>query len=207
MTGVRLPWFLRSGPDIFGLLRTQVRLTEASLVALAHWSTGGDGKAGTAVRDHEHEGDEARKALVTALQEVLSSPLDQEDLYTISDRLDLVQNSAKNVVRQAQAAGWQPDEYAARMAGCALDAIRHLVQAFDALPDDQTGASGNADAAIKATRGLEKAHRDAFTALAESTEPAGRVLLTAEIYRRYDALGAAIIGVSHRVWFSVLKEA
>jgi len=159
------------------------------------------------VRDHEREGDEARRALVVALQEVLSSPLDQEDLYTVSDRLDLVQNSAKNIVRQAQASGWEPDGHAGRMAEGALDAIRHLVRAFDALPDGHIEASEHADAAIKATRGLEKAYRDAFIELAQSKEPAGRVVLTAEIYRRYDALGSAIVGVSHRVWFSVLKEA
>jgi hypothetical protein len=206
MTSMRRPWFLRSEPDVFELLRVQVRLTEASLRAFAAWSEGGDGVAAAAVRVHEHEGDDARRALVDALREVLSAPLDQEDIYTVSDRLDLVQNSTKDVVRQAQAADWVPDEHAARMAGCALDAVEHLVRAFDALPERQTEASEHADAAIKATRGLEKAYRQAIAALARSTEPAGRVVLTAEIYRRYDGLGDAIIGVCHRVWFSVLKE-
>jgi uncharacterized protein Yka (UPF0111/DUF47 family) len=207
MTPVRLPWFLRSQPDVVELLRAQVRSTEASLRAFAAWSEGGDGAAAAAVRVHEHEGDDARRALVDALREVLSAPLDQEDIYTVSDRLDLVQNSTKNVVRQAQAADWEPDAQAARMAGCALDAIEHLVRAFDALPDDQTRASEHADAAIKATRGLQKAYRQAVAELAVSTEPAGRVVLTAEIYRRYDGLGDAVVGVCHRVWFSVLKEA
>jgi len=206
MSGVQRPWFLRSEPDVFELLRVQVRLTEASLRAFATWSEGGDGVAATAVRVHEHEGDDARRALVGALREVLSAPLDQEDIYTVSDRLDLVQNSVKNVVRQAQAADWEPDEHAARMAGCALDAIEHLVRAFDALPERQTEAGEHADAAIKSTRRLQKAYRQAIAALAVSTEPAGRVVLTAEIYRRYDGLGDAVIGVCHRVWFSVLKE-
>jgi uncharacterized protein len=207
MSAVRLPWFLRSRPDVLELLRVQVRSTETSLRAFADWSAGGDGVAAAAVRAEEHEGDDARRALVDALREVLSAPLDQEDLYTVSDRLDLVQNSTKNIVRQAQAADWEPDEHAARMAGCALDAIEHLVRALDALPDDLAAAGRHADAAVKATRGLEKAHREAVAELSTAAGPAGPIIFTAEIYRRYDALGAAIVGVSHRVWFSVLKEA
>ncbi len=206
MSGVRRPWFLRFQPDVLELLRVQVRLTESSLQAFAAWSAG-DAAAETAVRDLEHDGDVARRALVEALREVLSSPLDQEDLYTVSDRLDLVQNSAKNIVRQAEVARWEPDEHAARMAGAALAAIGHLVRAFEVLPDQLTEASGHADAAIKATRGLEKEYRDAVAALARSTGTAGEIFLTGELYRRYDSLGYAVIGVCHRVWFSVLKEA
>jgi len=206
MSGVRLPWFLRFQPDVLELLRAQVRLTESSLQAFAEWSAG-DHEAAAAVRDREHEGDVARRALVEALREVLSAPLDQEDLYTVSDRLDLVQNAAKNAVRQAQVAGWEPDEHAARMAGSALDALGHVVRAFDALPDQLSEASRHADAAIKATRGLEKEYRDAVAALARSSGSAGELFLTAELYRRYDVLGSAVIGVCHRVWFSVLKEA
>jgi hypothetical protein len=77
------------------------------------------------------------------------------------------------------------------MAGCALDAVEHLVEAFDALPGRRTAASEHADAAIKAVRGLEKAYRQAIADLAVSTDPPGRVVLTAEIYRRYDGLGDA----------------
>ena len=207
MTPMRLPWFLRSQPDVLGLLREQVRLTEASLEAFAAWSVGGAPEDARAVREREHDGDDARKALVEALREALSAPLDQEDLYTVSDRLDMVQNISKNIVRQAEVAAWEPDGHAARMAGCALDAVAHLVRAFEALPDRLTDASRHADAATKATRGLEKEHREAVAELCRSAQPAGRLLLTAEMYRRYESLGVAIIGVCHRVWFSVLKEA
>ena len=206
MSPMRLPWFLRTRPDVLELLREQVRLTESSLRSFADWSAGGSAAAAAAVRELEHEGDDARRALVAALREVLSAPLDQEDLYTVSDRLDQVQNAAKNIVRQAEGAGWEPDAHAARMATGALDAVSHLVRSFEALPDRLGEASHDADAAIRATRGLEKAYRDAVSDLAGSTLPAGRVFLTGEIYRRYDALGAAIVGVCHRVWFSVLKE-
>lgn len=206
MTPVRLPFFLRSVPDVLGLLRDQVRITHESLQAFLEWSTTGAPEAGRRVRDLEHDGDDARRALVEALREVFSAPLDQEDLYTVSERLDAVQNSAKNVVRQAEEAGWVPDDAAARMAACALDAVDQLVGAFAALPDDHVEAGRRADAAIKAARGLEKVHRGAVAELAASGRDRGSVFLTGEIYRRYDALGDAVIHVGHRVWFSVLKE-
>jgi hypothetical protein len=208
MTAMRRPWFLSSSdPDVLELLRDQVRLTDSSLRALAEWSASGGDAEAMAVRAAEHEGDAARRALTEALREALSAPLDQEDIYTVSDRLDTVQNIAKNVVRQAQLAGWTPDEHADRMAACARAAVGHLVEAFDALPGRETEAGEQADAAIKSARGLEKAYRGAIAALAASSEPAGRVALAADLYRRYDSLGDAILAVCHRVWYSVMKEA
>jgi uncharacterized protein Yka (UPF0111/DUF47 family) len=206
MTGMHRPWFFSHTPDVVGLLREQVRSTDAILRRFAEWSSNGSEATAAAVRAEEHDGDVLRRALVTALQEVLSVPLDQEDLYVIADRLDSVQNIAKDAVRQAQVAAWMPDEHAARMAACASDGLGHLVAAFDALPDDLDAAGADADTAVKSVRGLEKEYRKALSELSRSAEPAGRIVLTADLYRRYDALGDAVLGVCHRVWFSVLKE-
>ena len=89
----RLPWFLAGEPDVLGLLDEQAQVTVAGMRAFASWSSGGDHDA-QEVRDCEHRADDARRALAEALRTVLVCPLEPEDVYTMSERLDVVVNGA-----------------------------------------------------------------------------------------------------------------
>ena len=46
------------------------------------------------------------------LRQAFSTPIDQEDLYSLSELLDRVLNAAKNIVREAEVLGIDPDERA-----------------------------------------------------------------------------------------------
>jgi len=206
MTGVPRRWFLATRPDVLGLLQEQMRITDECIASFARWSADGATQDATQVREGEHAGDRARRALVAGLQAVLATPLDQEDLYTISDRLDAVQDLAKNIVRLAQETAWVPDVHAGRMAEAAGASVGRLVTACAALPADLDGAGRAADEAIKAARAVEKRHRVALVELTRSDRAPTGLVLAADFYRRYGALGDAIVGVSHRVWYAVLKQ-
>lgn len=206
MVAVRRRWFLPERPDLVGLLREQARVTATGVAAFASWSEHGRPEDAAAVRATEHEGDRARRALVEALRDVLDAPLDQEDLYTVSERLDDVLNTAKNTVRLAQELSWSPDEHAAAMGSAVRTATGHLVEAIDRLGDDADGAAAAANRATKASRAIEHHYRLAVAhPVAPGVDP--RALLGAlEVHRRYAALGEAVARVAHRVWYSVLKE-
>jgi len=199
-------WFTRR-VDVLEVLVTQAQATGRGVDALARWSAQPNEADALAVRDAEHAGDDARRALVGALREVLSSPVDQEDLYTISERLDRIENLAKNTVRLAEALGWRPDGHAARMAGHLVEGVGHLVDGIGVIATDHDTAARAADAATKAARKLEKAHREALRELAgrHDLSPAALVA-AAECYARYAALADAVVGVAHRLWYTVLKE-
>jgi hypothetical protein len=200
-------WFLPRRPDVLGVLRTQAAATASAAEAFRRWSATGAEADALAVRDAEHAGDDARRALVGVLREVLSSPVDQEDLYTISERLDRIENLAKNVVRLAEAVGWRPDGHAARMAAEAASGVRHLVSGLGVIATDHDAAARAADEATKAARRLEKAHRQALHELAGRADlTAAEVVVTADLYGRYAALAEAVVGVAHRLWYTVLKE-
>lgn len=204
---VRLPWFLAGEPDVLGLLDEQAKVTVEGMRAFASWSSGGvdDGEK---VRDCEHRADDARRALAEALRTVLVSPLEPEDLYTMSERLDVVVNGAKNVVRDAEALGWQPDEAAAAMAALLLGGTEHLAAAITCIKTDAVEASQRADAATKTARNVERGYRDAMVSLRDQPEDGSLALITAyEAYGRYLAIGDAIVGVAHRIWYAVLKTA
>ena len=103
-------WFLPENPDVLGLLNRQATVTLGGMEAFAIWSRGGADDAAQAVRDAERTADDVRRELLRALSKALTTPVDQEDLYWLSERLDTVINGAKNIVRESEVLGVKPDE-------------------------------------------------------------------------------------------------
>ena len=62
----------------------------------------------TGVRAAEHEADEVRRGCRPSCARV-QHPIDQEDLYSLSELLDAVLNAAKNIVREAEVLAIDPD--------------------------------------------------------------------------------------------------
>lgn len=198
-------WFLPQTPDVLGTLRRQCSVTIDGLTAFVAWSSG-TAEGAQAVRDAEHAADDARHRLQAELREAFTLPLDAEDLYTLSERLDAVLNGAKDAVREAEVMGMQPDRHLATMAETIRAAVQHIAAAFDSLSRDDDRAVAEADSAITTSRQVEKAYRVAMSealALEDVRELIGR----RELYRRYARLGDQVRRVADRVWYAVVKRA
>ena len=206
MRSVRLPWFLSGDPDLLQLLGNQMTETVVGMRAFAQWSASGAEADAQVVRDAEHAADRARRALAEGLQKVLVPPLEPEELYTMSERLDVVINRAKSVVRDSQAVGWHPDAAATTMATALLEGTGHLAEAVGCIRADAARASKCADEATHCVRKVEKAHRAAMVALKDAhIDDALALITTYEAYRGYLAVGDAIAHVAHRIWYSMLR--
>lgn len=207
---MKLPWFLPETPDVLGMLRAQADATVEGLQALVAWAaSGGDDAAADDVREAEHTADDRKRELRKALTEAFTTPLDAEDLYTMSERLDAVINGAKDAVREAEVMGIPPDDHVSAMADLLLEGVRHLRDAFAALAKDGTGAEGPAteaaDAAVKAQRHLERAYRSAASALID-VDDLREVMARRELYRRISRVSDGVVEVAERVWYATVKE-
>lgn len=198
-------WFLPETPDVLGMLRAQSAITVEGMEALAAWA-GGEEEAGDRVRQCEHRADKAKRELATALSTAFTTPLEPEDLFELSRRLDEVLNSAKNAVREAEVMGIAPNGAIEEMATALLEGTRHIGEAFATLDAPSTGdATAAADVAVKSQRRLEHIYRAAMSALIEEEdlrEVAGR----RELYRRLSRMSDILVAVAERVWYAVLKE-
>jgi uncharacterized protein Yka (UPF0111/DUF47 family) len=197
-------WFLPYTPDLLKLLLEQSTITCNGIDAFVAWS-GGDTEQSESVRQFEHDADEMRRTVLKELRAAFSTPLDPEDIYELSERLDAVLNGAKNAVREAEVMKQEPDPVMAEMAGHLQTGVQHLHAAFETLKSDQDRATQEADKAITCERDLEHCYRLAMSELTEETDLrliAGR----REMYRRYSRIGEALVQVAHRVWYSVVKE-
>ena len=122
-------WFLPDNPHLLDMLGGQAAITMAGMDALVAWA-GGDVAAADVVRDREHEADEHKRPLWRAFRDAFSPPLDAEDLFTLSADLDEVLNSAKDLVREMEVMGLEPNEPMRVMVGLVGEAVGHLGACF-----------------------------------------------------------------------------
>lgn len=199
-------WFLPETPDVLATLNRQADITCEGIAAFVRWAhSSGDGEPATAVLAAEESADEVRRELAQQLRTAFTTPVDQEDLFTLSERLDAVLNMAKNVVRDAELLGMSPDGTTAAMADAARDGVTHLAAALRAIPDDPTAATEQADAATRCGRTMERLYSEALRAVVRQADPHA-ALIRHEHLQDCLKVGERIELVADRIWYSVVKE-
>jgi uncharacterized protein Yka (UPF0111/DUF47 family) len=207
----RRSWFLPETPDVVGILCRQAMVTSEGMQALLAWASG-DPAAAKRLRDCEHRADEVKRELRQALTVAFTTPVDAEDLYVMSERLDAVLNGAKDAARESEVMAIPPDEALAAMAALLAEGVRRLTDAFQRLDKDRgKRAKGDvsptdaADAAVKAQRRLERVYREASSALL-NVEDLREVVGKRELYRRFSRISETLTEAADRVWYATVKE-
>lgn len=208
-------------PDVIGLLVTQGEITLRGISCFVDWSDDGSSDTATAVDKAEQDADVARRNLLVLLQNALSTPVDQEDIYMISERTDQIINEAKHTVGEAEILHWTPDAHALAMAKHIYAGTDCLVEGFRLIHSDSNQAGVQADKAVKAVRHVERRYRSAMAELLQlsnSSFPSGSfgdtattgdirsLIVTQELYRHYVQVADAVVRVADRLWFSVLRD-
>jgi uncharacterized protein Yka (UPF0111/DUF47 family) len=198
-------WFLPEQPDMLEMLRTQLEVTREAGDALAEWARGDESKADL-IRELEHRGDEQKRRLETALTTAFTTPLEPEDLYTLSRGIEWILNQSKDLVRESEVMDCPPDPQLAEMCKHVAEAVRHVSEAVTLLGTDSGDATEKANEALSAVRQLEKVYRDAMAALV-GIDDLREVMSRRELYRRVSRIGEIVVDVAERVWYAVVKEA
>jgi uncharacterized protein Yka (UPF0111/DUF47 family) len=208
VVAVKRSWFLPDRPDVLGLLRRQAEVTGEGMGALVDWANQVPGAA-ERVRELEHQADQVKRELRMALTTAFTTPVDAEDLYVMSERLDAVLDGAKDTVRESEVMGIAPDQAAAAMATLLSEGVGHLAAAFQQLGPDRrdkgVGPTEAADAAVKSQRRLERAYREAASALL-AVDDLREVIGRRELYRRFSRVSETLIEAADRVWYATVKE-
>ena len=199
--------FLPQNPDVLEMLGRQAEITCAGMTALVGWANA-EPDAAQRVRDLEHRADDTKRELRLALTKAFITPIDAEDIYVMSERLDAVLNGAKDTVRESEVMGIPPDDAVAAMAALLAEGSDHLATAFERLkPRGKAGGSATeaADAAVKSQRRLERVYREAASALLK-LDDLREVVGRRELYRRLSRVSETLIEAADRVWYATVKE-
>ena len=198
-----LHWLLPETPDVLGLLEDQLAITRSGAEAFAAWAAG-DADQAAAVRRDEHAADTAKRELQRALRTALVTPLEPEDLFSLSQSIDWVLNEAKDAVGESEVMDCPPDAALADMAQHVATAVHRLAEAVSALGDRPDDATAAAEAAIKEERRLEKAYRAGMAALLQDDDLRA-VTARRELYRRCSRMGKTVVEVAERVIYATFK--
>jgi uncharacterized protein Yka (UPF0111/DUF47 family) len=202
-------WFLPETPDVLGMLQRQAEVTCEGMQALVAWANGEPGAA-KQVQEVEHRADDTKRELRRALTIAFTTPIDAEDLYVMSERLDAVLNGAKDVVREAEVMAMAPDHAVAAMAALLAEGVGDLAVAFRRLRPGrhrkgEAGATDAADAVVQSQRQLERVYRQAASSLLK-VEDLREVMGKRELYRRFSRISETLIEAADRVWYATVKE-
>jgi uncharacterized protein Yka (UPF0111/DUF47 family) len=197
-------WFLPETPDVLGLLRAQVAVTIEGVDAFTAWARG-DAAAADLVADAEQRGDLAKRALLSALRAAFVTPLEPEDVFSLSRGIDRILDYTGDLVAESHAMACGPDAVIAEMAALLGEAVRHIDLALANLGSDEEKATEAADAAIEAERALELGYYQGMGALLEVESRSERIARR-ELYRRCIRIGEVVIDVGERVVYAVVKQ-
>jgi hypothetical protein len=173
---------------------------------VAAWSATGSPQESVEVTRCHTEAYRTRREVLAALQAALSTPLDQEDVYILSERLDRVLNEAKDAVREAEVLGWRPDPHVKSMGPYLVKGTAALVTGFRLLPHDLDGAGSQADKATELVRHVEHRYREAMNDLLGASD-LRTVMAAQDLYRRHVRVADHIVAVADRLWYAVLRGA
>ncbi len=187
-----------------GMLRKQFSVTREGVDALVAWAYGDESKADV-VRALEHKGDEHKRELEKALTTAFTTPLEPEDIYTLSRGIDWILNLSKDLVRESEVMACPPDAPLAEMCRAVADSVHLLGEAIDGLAAKSDEATAKANAALHAERYIEKVYRDAMAALLD-LDDLREVTARRELYRRVARMGEGVVEVAERIWYAVVKE-
>ena len=197
-------WFLPETPDLVGQLRAQTAITLEGLDGFVAWAEG-DAGAAESLPEIEHRGDAAKREVLEQLRKAFVTPLEPEDVYTISRGLDWILDYARDLVRESDAMKRQPNQRLAEMARLLREAVGQLDDALGQLGSNGDAAAAAADRAIKIERRMELAY---YQGMAESLEVDSRQerISNRELYRRCARIGDVDHLVAERIVYSVVKQ-
>ena len=144
---------------------------------------------------------------MSTLRRAFVTPVDPEDLFELSERLDRgAINQAKDLVREAELHAMAPDPPMAEMATLVLAAVRKLVDSTP--PPRRRGPGGDRGCRrrVQEQRQIERVYRKAMSLLLETAD-LREVVGRRELYRRCSRMGDAVEHVANRIWYAVVKQA
>jgi len=191
--------------DFYALLSQQATTTVKGMEALSAWLQSGAQERGQLVRDLEKEADEQKMALVSKLAETFITPLDREDIYDLSMRLDDVINAAKTTVREVEAVEMNTkDTTLIEMADSLVEGTRCISLSFSHMQSNMKEAYDQASLARKAERRVAKLYREAITELFHHDD-VKKILKAREVYRCLVTAGERIDVVGEKLQFVAIK--
>jgi len=166
----------------FELLALQSAKTLEGLEALWNFAENATREKANLVRNIEREADELRRILIEELDKTFVTPLDREDIFSLSRAIDDVVDYANTTVDEMEIYEVKGDEHIREMINILRKAAREINDSVKILKDYPKIASEHAVKAKAYENTMEKAYHHALANLFKGSDTV-YMLKMREIYR------------------------
>ncbi len=179
--------FFNAKPNRFlKQLLEQAKITEKGLQYLYQYVREPTDSNAARVKEAEEEADELRRILIDDLNKTFVTPIDREDIFSLSRTVDDILDYAWTTVDEMQILGVDPNQYIGRMVSLLYDSAKEIRLGIERLPNNPTVASEHAMRAKAMENRIERVYREAVSELFSGPEDLHHVvemLKYREIYR------------------------
>lgn len=209
MEGIKAPnWFSNffvPRTNFHALLKAHAEKVLEGIEALEKWLKEGSLERCETVRTCEKEADQIAIEIEKKLVETFITPIDREDIYDLSDRLDDVIDSAKAAVREIEALELQGENrFVNEIASTLVEGTRCLVLAVESLDRNLPLATEQATLAKRSENRTTKIYRQAIRELF-SLDDMKRIQKTKEVYNSLLDVGKQIEAAAVKLLHVIVK--
>jgi len=174
------------------LLHDQAASTLAGMEALHAYMKSPSSDNAAKLRKIEKEADEFRRILIFELNKTFITPIDREDIFSLSRSIDDILDYAYSTVTEIELLKVKPTPFMEQIAGLLKDSASEILMAVDRLKDHPGVASEHAQRAKALENKIEGVYREALAELfsgAEDIKHVMKILKSREVYRHLSNAG------------------
>ncbi len=183
----RVQSYFKQRPNHFLIrLVEQATLTVSALEALQDYMNKPSEKNAQRIHRLEQEADEVRRMLIEELNRTFATPIDRQDIFSLSRTIDDVLDYADSTIMEMEALAVKPNNYLVRMTGLLRDAAEEIRLSVERLENHPAVANEHATKAKALENRMEGVYREAIADLFRGTKNNDHIiemLKLREIYR------------------------
>ncbi|MBI4177807.1 DUF47 family protein [bacterium] len=177
-----LSWFLPKERNFYKMLLDQSEKTLEGMKAFQQFARDGKPESAERVKQLEEEADDLRARIMHELNDTFITPIDREDIHTLSRSIDDIIDYAKKSCYEMEVFKIQSTEYIVQMVDVLTYATEQIVHAIANLEKDPKVAAQRAMNAKRSENQVEYIYHRALAKLFESADTI-YILKCREVYR------------------------
>ena len=168
--------------DFYKLLSDQAAKTQEGVAALVEFINNPTKENGVKVSQLEEEADEIRRILIDDLNRTFVTPIDREDIFSLSRTVDDVIDYAETTVEEMLILDIKTDPYIKQIVDILFDASKSVALAVKNIKEHPGVCIEHVIKARKSEHKIERLYRQALAELF-NTNDVIKILKTREVYR------------------------
>lgn len=199
-----LDWMFPKEKDFFGMLTKQAAITVRGVEYFSRYMCGEESVSMADIIDMEHQGDRTRRLLIDDLNKTFITPIEREDIFSLSRAIDDIIDLAKSALEEFRIYKLEPDENLQTMARKIQVAVKHLHEAIELLRDHAAISVEMCTKTKDQIDEVETLHYQSLSQLADCPD-VRHMFLMREIYKHLFELSRRVDDASNIVLDIIVK--